>query len=470
MAAEEESVQKDAPSEELPELPEEDREVLAQIERRLRKEVKEIPSSRPLRSALQLVVDMAPDAIERLIEAQHASAKPPCAPSQSAAPEAPPDGFSSTLQPAPAAPLSQQDEGIAMAPAPDSVPCAFGLQTASWRAPAAAAAEVAPEAKPPLAVPVPAAALPVGRVVNNGTGGSNAPSASTAAVPSKPARAPSQSEEPKGKGGGKTDEELERVLIECRQTFLGLEDRRLLLSKLGAGLSYSSRSILDARGTKLSRFLSAYPREFKINKSGDGRESITYTPLEEAEEGYHDKNNGGKGSGNERHHSTGNGGSERHKNQQQQWRETTSRWQPKVVPKEEDEEATYWAAKQSTPGKVQRKLYVGNLPVDVTREEIASVFCRYGYVEDIKIMHGRSRRTTQSCAFVVFATAEEAKACVKKADKRVEVRPGTGTLIVKYATDNDSSNSGVPAPKLVSSGYVGNGRAATAGLRAGGFQ
>eukprot|EP00931_Biecheleriopsis_adriatica_P116196 TRINITY_DN91876_c0_g1_i1.p1 TRINITY_DN91876_c0_g1~~TRINITY_DN91876_c0_g1_i1.p1 ORF type:complete len:265 (+),score=74.69 TRINITY_DN91876_c0_g1_i1:65-859(+) len=57
------------------------------------------------------------------------------------------------------------------------------------------------------------------------------------------------------------------------------------------------------------------------------------------------------------------------------------------------------------------KLWVGNLPGNVSDAEMHKVFGQYGTVDDISILPAKSR-SGQLCAFVRFSTVAEADACI----------------------------------------------------------
>lgn len=73
------------------------------------------------------------------------------------------------------------------------------------------------------------------------------------------------------------------------------------------------------------------------------------------------------------------------------------------------------------------KLWVGNLPVDITDAELQKVFGRYGKVEDVNILPARSK-SGQLCAFVRFSSVPEADACIAGM-AGFKFRPGDGEEI-----------------------------------------
>eukprot|EP00933_Yihiella_yeosuensis_P076244 TRINITY_DN8591_c0_g7_i1.p1 TRINITY_DN8591_c0_g7~~TRINITY_DN8591_c0_g7_i1.p1 ORF type:complete len:289 (-),score=67.56 TRINITY_DN8591_c0_g7_i1:91-957(-) len=91
----------------------------------------------------------------------------------------------------------------------------------------------------------------------------------------------------------------------------------------------------------------------------------------------------------------------------------------------------------SQPGK----LFVGNLPPDITPDVLNMVFKTYGNVKDMHIMAGKAK-SGQSCAFVEYSTPQEAETAVLTLHEKYEIRPGDGMIVVKYA----SSTAKRPSP------------------------
>eukprot|EP00419_Tripos_fusus_P027896 CAMPEP_0172724088 /NCGR_PEP_ID=MMETSP1074-20121228/85140_1 /TAXON_ID=2916 /ORGANISM="Ceratium fusus, Strain PA161109" /LENGTH=348 /DNA_ID=CAMNT_0013550451 /DNA_START=81 /DNA_END=1127 /DNA_ORIENTATION=+ len=88
--------------------------------------------------------------------------------------------------------------------------------------------------------------------------------------------------------------------------------------------------------------------------------------------------------------------------------------------------------KQSSGGGC--KLYIGNLPADITKDAVDMVFGTYGRVVDIHIMNARAKNG-QSCAFVVYTNSTEAKTCMAAMQQGYEIRPGEGNIFVKHADE-----------------------------------
>mmetsp|Transcript_16259 Transcript_16259/g.44785 ORF Transcript_16259/g.44785 Transcript_16259/m.44785 type:complete len:368 (-) Transcript_16259:52-1155(-) len=94
--------------------------------------------------------------------------------------------------------------------------------------------------------------------------------------------------------------------------------------------------------------------------------------------------------------------------------------------------------KKGIPGN---KLYVANLPTDITRDAIMYVFSTYGRVQDIHIMTGRSK-SGMAAAFIVYTYVDQAKKCLMAMQQGYEIRPGQGNIIVKYADDQGGPGGG----------------------------
>mmetsp|Transcript_61346 Transcript_61346/g.182741 ORF Transcript_61346/g.182741 Transcript_61346/m.182741 type:complete len:352 (+) Transcript_61346:60-1115(+) len=87
------------------------------------------------------------------------------------------------------------------------------------------------------------------------------------------------------------------------------------------------------------------------------------------------------------------------------------------------------------------KLYIGNLPADITRDAIDMVFSTYGRLMDIHIMLARGKNG-QSCAFVVYSSLAEARTCMAAMQQGYEIRPGEGNIFVKFADEGKGDSKG----------------------------
>mmetsp|Transcript_52217 Transcript_52217/g.93670 ORF Transcript_52217/g.93670 Transcript_52217/m.93670 type:complete len:370 (-) Transcript_52217:57-1166(-) len=83
-------------------------------------------------------------------------------------------------------------------------------------------------------------------------------------------------------------------------------------------------------------------------------------------------------------------------------------------------------------GAAGTKLYVGNLPSDIVKEDLEQVFAHYGRLEDVHVMTGRSK-SGQAAAFVRYSNPREASDCIAAMAQGYEIRPGEGEIMVKLA-------------------------------------
>ena len=80
------------------------------------------------------------------------------------------------------------------------------------------------------------------------------------------------------------------------------------------------------------------------------------------------------------------------------------------------------------------KLFVGNMPGDVTTDEISTVFSQFGQVVEVYIMSGSRSRSGQSSAFVKFANMESCHATIAAMHMKGRLRQGdTALLSVRFA-------------------------------------
>lgn len=88
------------------------------------------------------------------------------------------------------------------------------------------------------------------------------------------------------------------------------------------------------------------------------------------------------------------------------------------------------------------KLFVGNLPKDVTADELRLVFSMYGYVADLHVMSGQAK-SGASCAFVTYDTNVEADSAVRALHGIYKIRQGSGdAVIVRYAKKKEPQHPG----------------------------
>ena len=80
------------------------------------------------------------------------------------------------------------------------------------------------------------------------------------------------------------------------------------------------------------------------------------------------------------------------------------------------------------------KLFIGNLPKDVTEGELLRLFTEYGELQEIFIMGGERSRSGQSSAFVKYASVEACERAIAGVNMRGRVRADDpDPVVVKYA-------------------------------------
>lgn len=79
------------------------------------------------------------------------------------------------------------------------------------------------------------------------------------------------------------------------------------------------------------------------------------------------------------------------------------------------------------------KLYVANLPEDITDDALRYVFSTYGHVDSCYIMN-RTVKYGAVAAFVEFRNARQADDAMRALNEKYEIRKGYGPIVVKHAT------------------------------------
>ncbi|CAJ1387611.1 unnamed protein product [Effrenium voratum] len=87
------------------------------------------------------------------------------------------------------------------------------------------------------------------------------------------------------------------------------------------------------------------------------------------------------------------------------------------------------------------KVYVGNLPTDISKEALIQVFGTYGPVDDVHIMTGRSK-SGQASAFVRYSRSNEADNAIAAMATGYEIKPGDGNLVVRLADGEGPKGGG----------------------------
>ena len=88
------------------------------------------------------------------------------------------------------------------------------------------------------------------------------------------------------------------------------------------------------------------------------------------------------------------------------------------------------------------RLFVGNLPLDVTPRELNEVFKSLGILvleSETFLMTGKVHQNNAICAFVVVASGDDASNAIKRIDNTLRLRPSG--LILKVKVANDASNT-----------------------------
>jgi hypothetical protein len=78
----------------------------------------------------------------------------------------------------------------------------------------------------------------------------------------------------------------------------------------------------------------------------------------------------------------------------------------------------------------QCKLFVGDLPSDISREALVAVFSTYGTVLDVHLMTGKSR-SGAACALIEYSNTTEAQTAIATLHQKYEIRPGAGMITVR---------------------------------------
>jgi len=94
------------------------------------------------------------------------------------------------------------------------------------------------------------------------------------------------------------------------------------------------------------------------------------------------------------------------------------------------------------------KLYVGGFSESCDQEALTKVFSRFGTVVDVSILRRRRSSDNLCCAFIKFASREEAKAAIEglTGSKELDLVAGTTPLVVKYAENRERGAWGAYSP------------------------
>lgn len=94
---------------------------------------------------------------------------------------------------------------------------------------------------------------------------------------------------------------------------------------------------------------------------------------------------------------------------------------------------------------VEHKLFVGNMPGDVTAEEIEAAFSQFGSIVEVYIMGGNRSKSGQSSAFVKFQTFEACEYAIAEMHMKGKIRATDSALLaVKFAKPQAARPEGSP--------------------------
>lgn len=86
----------------------------------------------------------------------------------------------------------------------------------------------------------------------------------------------------------------------------------------------------------------------------------------------------------------------------------------------------------------QSKVYVGNLPYNVTDEELQGFFGQYGDINEIKVITDRETGRSKGFGFITFASDQAAQAAIEADGKEF----GGRALKVNIARENPRRGGG----------------------------
>jgi len=92
--------------------------------------------------------------------------------------------------------------------------------------------------------------------------------------------------------------------------------------------------------------------------------------------------------------------------------------------------------------KGEIKLFVGNLPPDITEEELRIVFSTYGQVSHVHINNQAGKVTGMRCAFVFYHEKEAAEDAIKVLHGIYRIREGGEKIDVKWGRPSERTNGG----------------------------
>ena len=108
------------------------------------------------------------------------------------------------------------------------------------------------------------------------------------------------------------------------------------------------------------------------------------------------------------------------------------------------------------------KIFVGNLPLDVTAEVVNSMFAKFGAVDEVHLIRDQ-RGEFKGCAFVRYRTKSDAVTAIQRLNDQKVNKGINSQLLVRFADGHRTAaqmvNGGAPIDAGESNGDTGNGDA-----------
>jgi RNA recognition motif-containing protein len=79
----------------------------------------------------------------------------------------------------------------------------------------------------------------------------------------------------------------------------------------------------------------------------------------------------------------------------------------------------------------KKKVFVGNLPLDVSESSVSEFFSSYGKLLGVSLIEGKSN--SKKCGFVFFEDEKDARNCIKEANGKAKFPGSENYLLVKRA-------------------------------------
>lgn len=91
------------------------------------------------------------------------------------------------------------------------------------------------------------------------------------------------------------------------------------------------------------------------------------------------------------------------------------------------------------------KIWIGDLPPEVSREELRQAFAPFGNIVDLNIVSGRAHLTNRSYGIIQYSDPAVASHAVSVMNGKYEFRAGDGPIIVRLKEENWKPRQGVRA-------------------------